>query len=60
MLRPNQVLLVAGMALLASCSSVSNRFEIRAVNAANQPVKCLVIIDRKWPVEGEKAVVNPE
>jgi len=46
--------------LLASCSSVETRtFEVRAVNDKNEPVKCIVVVDRKWPTDAASAVLTP-
>ena len=39
----------------AACATVQTReFEIRAINDDEQPVKCLIIVDRKWPLEGDE------
>ena len=37
--------------LLAACSSVAEReLEIRAINIDEQSVRCLVVVDRQWPL----------
>ncbi len=53
--------LVLVAALLASCSSAVpvRTFEIRAINDENDPVKCLIVVDRKWPTKGDTLTYTP-
>lgn len=62
-------LAVLSFALLTACGSVPSRqFEIRCIDTDEQPVKCLVIVDRKWPLanhdpvytDGSVAVTFPD
>ncbi len=56
----SKLAIVLVTALLASCSSVPTRtFEVRAVNAENEPVKCVVVVDRKWPTDAATATLTP-
>ena len=49
-MRPSVFLL--SIILLASCSSV-REFEIRVIDKDQQPVKCLIVVDRQWPRSDE-------
>ena len=60
-MRKPKLALVLVTALLASCSTTipTRTFEIRAINDENDAVKCLVVVDRKWPSEGDTPIYTP-
>jgi hypothetical protein len=49
-----KLLTVSCLSLLAACSVPMRAFEFRAIDNRGSPVKCLVIIDRKWPKTKEE------
>ena len=49
--------MVLGACVLASCGSIPTKtFEVRAINAKNEEVKCLIVVGHKWPGEGDSPV----
>lgn len=47
--------------VLMACGSIPTKtFEIRAIDTNGTPVKCLIVVDRKWPKPEEAVFTDGE